>query len=86
MKDNSIDLETYIDDHLQKLGNRLRTVRKAKGYNNHEKFAYDSDISRSQYGRYEKGADLRISSLLKILHAHGMTISEFFAEGFDTSQ
>lgn len=77
-----MDLELYIEENLKKIGDRLRAVRKANGYKNHEKFAYDSDISRSQYGRYEKGADLRMSSLLKILYAHNMHLDEFFAEGF----
>jgi len=75
--DKLTELEKFTEKSLKELGDRLRAVRKAKGYKNYEKFAYDSDISRSQYGRYEKGADMRISSLLKILHAHGMSLSEF---------
>lgn len=77
------ELDEHINKSLEKLGARLREIRKNKGYKNHEKFAYDSDISRSQYGRYEKGADMRISSLLKILRAHEMSLSEFFEEGFE---
>ena len=77
-----IELEKFTEENISKLGSRLREIRKEKGYKNHEKFAYDSDISRSQYGRYEKGTDMKISSLLKILHAHGMSLSEFFEKGF----
>lgn len=68
---------------LEILGQRLRQLRKQKGYNNYETFAYDHNIARAQYGRYEKGtADLRFGTLLKIIEAHDMTIQEFFSEGF----
>lgn len=81
--DKLTQLEKFTEESLKKLGDRLRVIRKEKGYKNHEKFAYDSDISRSQYGRYEKGTDMRISSLLKILHVHKMSLSEFFEKGFE---
>jgi transcriptional regulator with XRE-family HTH domain len=81
--DKLTQLEKFTEESLKKLGDRLRVIRKEKGYKNHEKFAYDSDISRSQYGRYEKGTDMRISSLLKILNVHKMSLSEFFEKGFE---
>lgn len=71
------------DDYLQKLGNRLRSIRKAKGYTNYENFAFEHGINRVQYGRYENGADLRFSSLVKLVSAFDMTLEEFFAEGFE---
>lgn len=75
--------EKFIQDTLNKLGERLRQLRKDKGYSNYEFFAYENKISRSQYGRYEKGTDLRFSSFLKLIHIHDITLSEFFAEGFE---
>lgn len=68
---------------LQKLAARIRTIRKMKGYDNYEKFANEHNINRSQYGRYEKGEDLQFTSLVKICLAFGMTLAEFFSEGFD---
>lgn len=66
---------------LEKIGDRLKEIRKQKGYDNYEKFAYEHDIPRAQYGRYERGkSDLRLSSLLKILNAFDMTLEEFFKE------
>jgi transcriptional regulator with XRE-family HTH domain len=69
---------------LKQLGDRITYLRinKAK-YSNYENFAYDHDIPRAQYGRYEKGEDLRYSSLRKIVKAFDMTFEEFFSEGFD---
>jgi len=75
------DKET--DPEVEKLANRIKSLRIAKGYNNYENFAFDNEIPRAQYGRYERGEDLRYTSLVKIVKAHGMTLSEFFDEGFE---
>lgn len=66
-----------------KLAQRIRSIRIAKGYSNYEYFAYEHNISRAQFGRYEKGEDLRFSSLVKVVKAFDMTLEEFFSEGFD---
>ncbi|MEM6718125.1 MAG: helix-turn-helix transcriptional regulator [Bacteroidota bacterium] len=75
--------ETYIEENLEKLGKRLKDLRKQKGYRNYEQFAFDHNISRAQYGRYENGQDLRFSSLLKVLKALDISLEDFFKEGFD---
>jgi transcriptional regulator with XRE-family HTH domain len=64
--------------NYQKIGNRIRQLRIKAGYSSAEKFAYEYDISRTQYARYELGADMRISSILKIAAAHNITLHEFF--------
>lgn len=81
--DDERNLNQEIDQELEKLGRRIRSIRIAKGYTNHEYFAYEHNISRAQYGRYERGEDLRYSSLVKIIRAFDMSIEEFFSEGFD---
>lgn len=68
---------------LKRLGARIKTLRIKKGYTNYENFAFEHDIPRAQFGRYERGEDLRYSSLLKVIRALGVTQSEFFKEGFD---
>jgi hypothetical protein len=70
-------------EDLKKLGKRIKALRIKKGYSSYEYFAYDHNISRAQYGRYEKGEDLRFSSLLKVIKAFDMSLKEFFSEGFD---
>ncbi len=81
MKKKGPDLR---DKELIKLGNRIRQLRIEKGHTNYENFAFDNDISRSQYGRYEKGeSDLQYLTLLRIVKALGMSMEEFFSEGFD---
>lgn len=67
--------------NLDKLGKRIKELRLAKGYTNYEIFAYEHNIPRAQYGRYEKGSDLKFSSLLKVVDALGVSLEEFF-QGF----
>ncbi len=68
---------------LAKLGKRIKSLRIEKGYTNYEYFAYEHNIPRAQFGRYEKGEDLRFSSLIKVIQAFDMTLQEFFLEGFE---
>lgn len=67
---------------LKKLGARIKEIRIKKGYTSYEYFAYEHNISRAQFGRYERGEDLRFSTLAKIIAAFEMTFEEFFSEGF----
>jgi len=71
------------DKELQKLAARIKQLRIKAGFTSYEYFAYENEISRTQYGRYEQGKDIRYSTLLKIITAHGMTVEEFFSEGFE---
>lgn len=70
------------EEQLKKLGERIKSLRIQKGYTSYEYFAYEHGISRAQFGRYEQGQDLRFSSLVKLANAFGMTLAEFFSEGF----
>jgi transcriptional regulator with XRE-family HTH domain len=65
------------------LGERIRQLRIEKGYSNYENFAFEKDIPRAQFGRYERGEDLRYTSLLKVCQALDVTIQEFFEKGFE---
>lgn len=71
------------DQALEHLGERIRHLRIEKGYTSYEYFAYEHDFPRAQFGRYERGNDLRFTSLVKIANAFGLTLEEFFSEGFD---
>ena len=79
-------MATKADKEIEKqmlgIGKRIREIRKKK-YSNSERFAYENDLNRVQYGRYENGKDLRMSSFLKILKALKITPKEFFGDGFE---
>lgn len=80
-KKNEIDKEEE-SVYLQKIGERLKYFRKKAGYSNYEYFAYDNNISRPQYGKYEAGANIQLNTLIKILKAMNVSLQEFF-EGID---
>jgi hypothetical protein len=72
-----------VSPDLKKLGERIRSLRIQAGYTNYENFAFDHDIPRAQFGRYERGEDLRYSSLVKICKAFGISLKAFFSEGME---
>lgn len=67
---------------LTQLGERLKYYRKLKGYSNYEHLAYDVGISRSQYGKYENGGNIKFTTLCKILDHLDVPLAEFFKEDF----
>lgn len=75
--------DTFTEEQLERLGKRMRELRISKGFTNYEQFAFEHELPRAQYGRYEQGQDLRFSSLLKVVKAFDITLEAFFAEGFD---
>jgi len=84
MKKKAVEISSKKE--LGKLGARIKQLRIARGYTNYENFAFDHDIPRAQFGRYERGEDLRYLSLLKITKAFGISMKEFFSEGFEGSK
>lgn len=78
--------ELSTEKTLKSLGERIKSLRIKKGYTSYEYFAYEHNISRAQFGRYERGEDLRFSTLLRIIDAFDMTLEEFFSEGFSRSE
>lgn len=70
-------------EQIKKLAARIRSLRIHNGYTSYESFAFEKGIHRAQYGRYEVGTDIQFTSLIKIAQSFGMTLEEFFGEGFD---
>lgn len=68
------------DPRIVKVGEKIRRLRKAKGYTSHENFAWEHDLPRVQYFRMEKGQNFRFESLLKILDAMEVSLTEFFSD------
>lgn len=70
-----------FDLFLTEVGKKLKSYREAAGYSSYEHFAYDHNIGRAQYGKYERGTeDMRLSSLFKLLDSMGITWSDFFKD------
>ena len=68
--------------YLAKLGERMKLLRKKAGHTSYEYFAYENEISASQYAKYERGGNIQFNTLIKILKALDVTFEEFF-KGFD---
>jgi transcriptional regulator with XRE-family HTH domain len=71
--------DTEESIRLKQIGERLRYFRKKAGYTNSEYFAYEHNISRPQYGKYEAGANIQLNTLMKILKALNVSLEEFFS-------
>lgn len=78
-----VSIKKVPNQDLVALGNRIKSLRIKKGYSNYEYFAFENDIPRAQYGRYENGEDLKYSSLIRVIKALGISLEEFFSEGFE---
>jgi transcriptional regulator with XRE-family HTH domain len=71
------------DKEMQKMAARIKALRKKKGYSNMDIFAYEHGFGRAQYGRYEKGQDLRFSTIVRLANCFEVDLKEFFGEGFE---
>jgi len=84
-KKKSKDTEDLLEEQqriIKKIGERIKQFRIERGHSSYEIFAFEHDIDRSQYGKYERGADMRLSSLIKVFSALDVTFEEFFGKGF----
>lgn len=65
---------------IKKISLRIKELRRKKGFTSYEAFANEHDIHRVQWGRYENGEDMRLSTLLKIIRLFEVTPEEFFRD------
>ncbi len=72
------------EQELKKIGFRLKSLRKSKGFTSPDKFSYENNLNRSQYGKYEAGnTNITIGTLINILNCFSVSLSEFFNEDYD---
>lgn len=81
MKSDTKDIE---QEYLKKLMDRIIQLRKSKGMSQ-ETLANESNIARSLMRGYERNErNISFANLVRIIKfGLGMTIEEFFSEGFD---
>lgn len=70
--------EQDIEAKTQQIAEKIKELRKAKGFTSHETFAFTYELSRVQYWRVEKGRNITLKTLLKILAIHELSLEEFF--------
>lgn len=72
-------MEPYeIDEIAERIGTKLKQIRIDSGYTSYENFAVNNGMDRKQYWRIEKGANLRLSTLIEILNIHKISLEDFF--------
>jgi transcriptional regulator with XRE-family HTH domain len=69
-----------LDQRIYRIAEKIKKLRIASGYSNYEDFAYEFDMGRMQYWRLEKGKNMTLETLFKVLDAHKMTLGEFFSD------
>lgn len=67
-------------EYFERLGQRLKYFRLLRGYTNYETFANKFDIPRSTYGKYERGRNITMLILNRILDALEVDYAEFHKE------
>lgn len=73
------DADKEFELFLTQVGSKLKKCRIEKGYTSYEQFAYEHEIGRAQYGKYERGTeDMRLSSLFKVLKNLNIPFEDFF--------
>lgn len=74
-------LHNLQQEHITKrIGNRLKELRKNAGFTSYEKFAIEHDLDRKYYWSIEKGRNISITYLKRILDIYQISFSDFFKE------
>lgn len=74
--------ENINEIEYQAIAQRLKKLRKAKGFSNYEHIAYALEMSRSAYWRLETGVNFELKTLIKICRLLEITLEDFF-KGID---
>lgn len=72
--------EPNTDKRQLAIAMKIKQLRLEKGYTSYEQFAWDNEINRVQYWRIEKGSNITIASLLKVLDIHKVSLRDFFSD------
>lgn len=69
------------DQRLIKIGEKIRQLRKANDdFKNYEVFAFTHKINKVTLQRIERGENYNMESLLKVLDALKIKLSDFFQD------
>lgn len=72
-------MENEVQTELEKIGQRLKELRLAKGYTSYRDFANKNDIEPKIYWRLEQGiSDFKYSTLKRVLKGLDMNVGDFF--------
>lgn len=73
-------LDKDSEETILLIAEKIKILRKEKGYSSYETFAFDYNINRVQYHRIEKGQNITLKTLINVLKIHNLTIQDFFKD------
>jgi len=68
------------EERLLKIAEKIKKLRIDAGYTSYENFAVKHGLDRKQYWRMEKGQNFMLSTLLRIIDIHKVSLAEFFED------
>lgn len=74
------NLEIKIENKITEVADKIKQLRKEKGFTSYETFAFEHEINRVQYWRIEKGQNITLKTLIKILLIHKISLEDFFKD------
>jgi len=69
-----------LDKEILQVAEKIKTLRVKAGFTSYETFAFTHDINRVQYYRIEKGQNITLKTLIKVLKIHELTLQDFFKD------
>ncbi len=69
-----------VDKEILQVAEKIKDLRVKAGFTSYETFAFTNDINRVQYYRIEKGQNITLKTLIKVLKIHNLTIQDFFKD------
>lgn len=72
--------EVRTKNQIDTIAAKLKKLRIDAGYTSYESFANANDLDRKQYWRIEVGANITLSTLIKILEIHKISLKDFFSD------
>lgn len=72
--------ENDCKERIAAIGLGIKSLRVNRGYSSAEIFAYEHDLNRVSYWRMEKGSNITLKSLIRILDIHKVSLKEFFQD------
>lgn len=73
-------MNEFTDERLHKIGSKLKEIRIQKGFGSYVAFAIEHELGRNYYWEVEKGRNVTLQYLFKILDIHDIRPAEFFKD------
>jgi transcriptional regulator with XRE-family HTH domain len=73
-------LDKESEEIILLIAEKIKDLRLKAGFTSYETFAFTKDINRVQYYRIEKGQNITLKTLIKVLKIHNLTIQDFFKD------